>query len=196
MTTSITFALRPHGPFRVSTGSASGDVDASIDDRLPLPATSLKGVARHTAERVLGLPPSLVEEVFGSPATAPAWAWSDLAVDSHSLRKHVRAQVQIDESTGTAAERALLFAEELWVDTDAPAPTFGVHRLQQVDPQRLSDHVAVLVGSACGVHSLGASRRRGLGWVEITVHSMNGRTRDLPDLAEIATRLLQLRDHR
>ena len=153
------FAVDFHGPFRVATGHAARGADASVDVASPLPAASLKGVMRASAELLLPRRHDLVELVFGSPRSPSPWSWSSASVPDASVRK--RARVAIDPDRHAALPGALLFAEEVWART----ASFTVQPLARVADRRT--HELVLLASAHGVHALGGDRRRGLGWVTV-----------------------------
>lgn len=156
------FSIRLHGPFRVGRGVAGSGADDTVDRANPLAASSLKGVMRRSARVILGGDPS-VSEVFGSEGDGSPWSWSDAAlVDPLIVRR--RARVAIDHATGTADPGALAFFEEVWAN-DA---TFTVELRDPLSPERLERHETVLLASAHAVHSLGAQRRRGSGWVTVT----------------------------
>lgn len=175
MSVSLQFSIQFHGPFRVATGQAKPGVDASVDITNPLPATALKGLARHAARVTLDLPGDLVDDVFGDASRPSPWGWSDAQFPAGALVADVQAQVRIDPATGTAdaSERALMFGEQLWC---RPGSTAAVHidAMSALDAERLADHVPVIVGALCSVHSLGSSRRRGLGRVTIRLEGAHG----------------------
>jgi len=108
----LRFVIDFLGPFRVSTGEAAPGIDATIDRCDPLPATSLKGVMRATAKRLLGEKAPLVSAVFGGPATPSPWHWSD--AEAHWHRPQATARVQLDRETHTARPDMLALAEETW----------------------------------------------------------------------------------
>ena len=85
-----------------------------------------------------------------------------------------------------------MFAEELWHDPQTTLPTFEVRCIRPLPAERLTQHAAVLIGAVCAVHSLGASRRRGLGWVTIGLHSATGLPGGAPRLAGVAATLLAM----
>lgn len=163
----LRFVIDFLGPFRVSTGEAAPGIDATIDPCEPLPATSLKGVMRATAKRLLGERTPLVSAVFGAPGTPSPWHWSDAEARWH--RPQVTARVQLDRETHTASPDMLALAEETW----AERAEFRVTRIGPLtggsglagDP---AVHVAVLAVAGRATRSLGAGRRRGVGWVHIT----------------------------
>ncbi|MEU1591767.1 RAMP superfamily CRISPR-associated protein [Streptomyces sp. NPDC005708] len=154
-----------HGPFRVATGVARPGIDAAVDRNDLLPASSLKGLMRDSAEKLLPGLPDLVEHVFGGPRKPTAWAWSSARFpDQPEVR--MRARVSLDEETGAAKRDHLLFGEEVWART----AEFEVTRHARLPESPLSedDHLTVLACAAAGVHSVGSDRRRGLGWVQCT----------------------------
>lgn len=159
----LRFVIDFLSPFRVSTGQAATGVDATIDPDDPLPATSLKGVMRATAKRLLGEDATLVGEVFGNTEQPCPWHWGDAvrSVGGPWLRQ-ITARVQIDPVTRTATRDMLALAEE----TAAARAEFVLTRMAPVADTGL--HAAVLAIAARATRSLGAARRRGLGWVSIS----------------------------
>lgn len=177
----LVFTISFETPFATATGTADRGADLTVgatgrrgevvDDRGPraprdvdlpelLPATRLKGVMRAAACWTLGLDDRVVEDVFGCPAHESPWSWRAAEIDDAKIVP--RAQVAIDPEDGIAVDRGLLLAEEVWAATGR----FRVLGQAHVDdPER--DRL-VLRASAAGVHALGRSRRRGLGWVTIT----------------------------
>lgn len=159
----LRFVIDFLSPFRVSTGQAAAGVDATIDEGDPLPATSLKGVMRATAKQLLGEHAPLVDEVFGNSKQPCPWHWGDaVPVAGHWAQPQVTARVQIDPSTRTATRDMLALAEE----TAAARAEFVLTRMAPVVDAGL--HAAVLAIAARATRSLGAARRRGLGWVSIS----------------------------
>lgn len=151
-----------HTPFRVSTGTGDQKADVVVlADRIP--ASSLKGVMRAAAQIRLELPELVVLRLFGSAERDCPWGWTDLRLDEAATIR-VRVQVPIDRRTGTARRGALLKAEEIWVNRDQQ---FAVERTSTRDETTDKDAV-LLAACALAVQSLGASRRRGLGWVSMT----------------------------
>lgn len=62
-----------HGPFRIGTGLAAPGVTGGVDPANLLPASTLKGLMRASATRLLPERQDLVEQVFGMrPADPPA----------------------------------------------------------------------------------------------------------------------------
>jgi CRISPR/Cas system CSM-associated protein Csm3 (group 7 of RAMP superfamily) len=159
----LRFVIDFLSPFRVSTGEAAAGVDATIDLRDPLPATSLKGVMRASAKQLLGEQAQLVGRVFGDAERPCPWHWGDaLPTGGRWAPKQITARVQIDKTSHTATRDMLALAEE----TTAARAEFVITRMGLVDDVEL--HATVLAIAARGTRSLGAARRRGLGWVSIT----------------------------
>lgn len=162
----LRFVIDFLGPFRVSTGEAAPGIDATVDQSDPLPATSLKGVMRATAKRLLGEKAPLVTAVFGGAGTPSPWHWSDAEARWHPPQ--ITARVQLDRETHTANPDMLALAEETW----AERAEFRVIRIGSLsggaglagDPVA---HGAVLAIAGRATRSLGAGRRRGVGWVHI-----------------------------
>lgn len=161
------FTILFHGPFRVATGAASDGLDATYDAANPLPSSSIKGLMRDQAERVLEVDPALVTEIFGSAATPSPWWWSDAAIDvgppGRDAAERVRTQLQIDQATFTAAGKALRTSGELWPSR----AHYEVRRRHAIPDGRATRHEAVLCASARAISALGSDRRRGLGWVSV-----------------------------
>jgi CRISPR/Cas system CSM-associated protein Csm3 (group 7 of RAMP superfamily) len=173
----LKFTVTFHGPFRVSTGQARIGVDSAVDRAALLPASSIKGIMRASAHRLL--PDDIVDSVFGAPGTASAWAWTS----GHFAEAPVVAdRVRIALTNGVAAEGALLINEEVW----ASSCTFAIDQTDHIDEQSLAIHTDVLEFAARSTHFLGADRRRGLGSVTISGDTA-------VDVAQLAERILNLR---
>ncbi|MEV6229055.1 RAMP superfamily CRISPR-associated protein [Saccharopolyspora shandongensis] len=159
----LNFTITFHSPFRVALGHGGNGAHDAVDIEDALPATSLKGVMRATAKTLLGTRNSVIDEVFGSSATPSPWKWSSARPvgDWHPVKP--AARVRIDEETGAASEKMLVLAEQ----TGAERANFTITRIGRVEPQDLPTHEAVLVVAAQATRSLGAWRRRGMGWVGI-----------------------------
>ena len=170
----LTFEIVFHGPFRVATGRATGrGADAGIDRSQPLPAESLKGLMRASARILLGCGREdehpLIGEVFGVEARPSPWGWEAAVPASGSWPDPVlSARVRIDGRTHAAVEDHLATVEQIWLTEPA---VFQVEPLGVIPPAALDDHRLLLRAAACGIHSLGADRRRGLGWVTVTCTS-------------------------
>lgn len=151
-----------HGPFRVATGVARPGLDATVDHGDYLPASSLKGLMRDSAERLA--PGGLANAVFGTNRAPTAWAWNPVVFDEEP-RVRERGRVALADS-GAARKRHLLFGEEVWART----AHFTIEQYAALPENGLTleDHLTVLACAAAGVHSLGSGRRRGLGWVRFT----------------------------
>lgn len=165
MRVTVTF----HGPFQVATGWGRPGIDAAVDWDNLLPASTLKGVMRDAAERLLPGLPRLVEQVFGGPHHPTPWGWESARFVGEQPVVLTRARIALDEDSGAARRDHLLYGEEVW----ARAAEFAITQhgpLPDTDSPALDHegHLAVLACAAAGVHSLGASRRRGLGWVKCT----------------------------
>jgi CRISPR/Cas system CSM-associated protein Csm3 (group 7 of RAMP superfamily) len=161
------FTIIFHGPFRVAAGASSDGLDATYDAANPLPSSSLKGIMRATAAHVLDTDPAVVAEIFGSAARPSPWWWSDAVIDPGPPERagldRVRAEVQIDPVTFTAADKTVRTSAELW----PVSARFEVRRRGHVPAGRLEVHEAVLAASARAIAALGSDRRRGLGWVSV-----------------------------
>ncbi|MGW8555850.1 RAMP superfamily CRISPR-associated protein [Streptomyces tubercidicus] len=170
MRVTITF----HGPFRVATGTGRPGVQATVDENDLLPASTLKGIMRDSAERLLPGAPGLVTAVFGGRRQPTPWAWEGARFPNEAPVVRMRAQVSLNEETGAAKRDHLLLGEDVW----ARSAVFDIVQYGPLPHARLpgssgsgrpplsrDDHLTVLACAAAGVHSLGAGRRRGLGWV-------------------------------
>jgi CRISPR/Cas system CSM-associated protein Csm3 (group 7 of RAMP superfamily) len=158
----LTFRIDFYGPFRVATGHAGGELDATLDAACPLPAPSLKGLMRAAASQLF--PPAVVTEVFGrSPRRSP-WAWSDAELADLRTDQPPRVRVKIDSGSGTAEDDHLQYGQVAW----ASAATFSVRSLERQSDDVVARHSLVLRASAAAVHALGNHRRRGLGWVHLS----------------------------
>ena len=106
------FRITFHGPFRVATGEARDGLDAAVDERQPLPATSLKGVMAAAA-LALGVPDDVADAVFGTAQSGSPWSWTSARFEVPPVAR-ARARVAIDPDTGTEQPGALVLAPELW----------------------------------------------------------------------------------
>ncbi len=161
------FTIVFHGPFRIASGAASDGLDAAYDAANPLPSSSLKGLMRDQAKRVLRIDPALVSEIFGSRTSPSPWWWSDAAIEfgppGRDGADRVRTQLRIDQATFTAVGKALRTSGELW-----PASAdYEVRRRHAIPDDRSARHEAVLYASARAICALGSDRRRGMGWVSV-----------------------------
>jgi hypothetical protein len=157
----IEFTIEFLGPFSVSTGQAGRAADSMVDDDRPLPETSIKGLMRASAVG-LGVPGELIGRTFGG-ATASAWNWGAAAFVQPPVRQ-LQGSTAIDDSTNTALKRALVFTERHWSTT----ATFDIQQTMFLDPNERELQRVILTVGACGIQSIGNSRRRGNGWVSIT----------------------------
>jgi CRISPR/Cas system CSM-associated protein Csm3 (group 7 of RAMP superfamily) len=163
--TRLDFEITFHNPFRVALGQGGSGVHNTISQRDALPSTSLKGVMRATAKLLLGTENPVVGEVFGSERLSCPWRWSSAQPETGWARPQPTARVRIDRETHTSTEDMLSMAEQ----TGATRAAFSVTQFGHVaDP---AAHQAVLVIAAQATRSLGALRRRGLGWVGIACTS-------------------------
>lgn len=157
--------MKFHGPFRVSTGEARPGVHSTVDPHDLLPASSLRGVMRDSAERLLPGLPGLIETVFGGKHQPCVWAWESARFNEKPVVTR-RARVALDQDTGTAKHSHLQLGEEVWARQAEFSVTRHAILPDSPGPEMTEeDHLAVLACAAAGVHHLGANRRRGLGWV-------------------------------
>jgi hypothetical protein len=165
MTEPIRFEVTFHSPFRVSTGHARAGLDAAVDMDNPLPKTSLKGVMRATAKQLLSEHAGIIDEVFGSARNECPWRWSDAKPDESGWDSaKAAARLRIAPETHTAMPDMLGISEQ----TGAARASFTITQRGKLSPEKLAEHRAVLAIAGRATRSLGADRRRGLGWVTIT----------------------------
>lgn len=158
----LTFSITFHGPFHIATGANRDGITTSQENE-PLPATSLKGVIRASAKRLLGKDSPLIDDVFGAGRVPSPWRWSPAEPDKRPWAKRPEARVSIDPTTGAARNDMLAFAEH----TQAAHASFTITQFGFIERDDLDLHRGVLAISAQAVRSIGALRRRGLGWVSI-----------------------------
>lgn len=191
----IHLTLRFHGPFRISSGHAGEGTDHTIDRDNPLPATSLKGVLRDAARLVLPTKwedessadtpedktwedDPLVNAVFGwRGGQQSPWHFSDAIFPEGDLDARVqnRVRIRLGENR-TVAPGAMFLAEELHVQE----ATAEITQRRPLTEEQRNLHEALLHVSARLVDGLGASRRRGLGWVSIVTDA-----RDLGGMVQL-----------
>jgi CRISPR/Cas system CSM-associated protein Csm3 (group 7 of RAMP superfamily) len=160
--TDVTFSIIFHGPFHVLSGYAgTGSLDLTVDERNPLPGSSIKGVMRATASLVPGLA-GAVDEVFGTPARPSLWHWGDAEFDAEPLRR-TRSRIAIGDD-GIVADGALVSFEEVWAES---ATLTIEQQMHEPDPARIGREADYLATVARFVRSVGADRNRGFGWVEM-----------------------------
>lgn len=172
----MTFWVEFHGPFRVSTGVARTGADAAVDPSALLPGSSLKGLMRAAASRLL--PAAVVDDVFGAPGRPSPWAWSAAEFDVEPVRQN---RVRIALEDGVARDGALMVNEEVW----ASKCSFAVTQVGPLESDLLMTHETVIEFAARSVHLVGADRRRGLGSVTI-------RRTDQTDASTLARRVFEL----
>lgn len=161
--TELTFTITFHGPFHIATGG-NRDGITTIDAKDPLPATSLKGVMRASAKRLLNEESTLVKRIFGSGRAPTPWRWSPAVPDERGWAKpQPTARVSIDSNTGTARTDMLAFSEH----THAVQASFHVTQNGFLDEEQLTLHRSALAVSGQAIRSIGGLRRRGLGWVSV-----------------------------
>ncbi|WP_017975258.1 RAMP superfamily CRISPR-associated protein [Actinopolyspora halophila] len=183
MTSTVEFEIAFHSPFRVSTGHARSGVDATVSREDPLPNTSVKGVMRATATRLLGDDATIVEEVFGSPRVESPWRWGRVTTPDGSTwhRPQAAARLKIDPCTRTASTDMLAISEQ----TGAELAGFSVTQRHHLPPEELHRHRLVLAVTGQAIHSLGAETRRGLGWVGITCTNVDLDEQAVTDFLEL-----------
>lgn len=171
---SLDFVIGFSGPFRVSTGHARPGVDSAIDLDNVLPASSLKGMMRATASRLLGLTDgrpdenAIVEAVFGSPRRPSPWHWIDAEPDGGWAAPTPASRIRIGPDH--VVQHDMLGTVE---QTRTEVARFAVDQRGHIDPSRIELHRVVLAIAARATRSLGADRRRGSGWVHIDCPSVD-----------------------
>lgn len=160
----LEFQVRFHTPFRVSTGHARPGFDAGVDAGRPLPSSSLKGVMRATALRLLEPNNEVVYEVFGSPRTECPWLWHDAVPDNGWHQARPAARIAVDSHTHAAKPDLFAVTEQIGAET----ARFTIAQRHPLDEATLRTHSLVLAVAGQATRSLGADRRRGLGWVTVT----------------------------
>ena len=165
MVDALTFNMTFHGPFRVSSGSAGGGLDAVIDLSNPLPGSSLKGLMRDAAVATLAADSALVARVFGTEFAASPWVWCDAEPGGGQWpTPNVRARVSIDEASHTVLEDRIMLGAVM--EPTAPA-TFQVLQAGSLSDAEGLVHEALIRCAAAAIKHVGAERRRGLGWVSV-----------------------------
>lgn len=158
--TTLTFSIEYRSPFAVATGNAEGGLDSTVDPRLPLPSTALKGLLK--AQLVNGLGVSEKSDLVGRLFHAGdhlRWVFSDAKVE---ITPGAWVRVKVDDE-GRADERFFGVGE---VGYAKAAGSFRITWAGRGNPP--ADEVLALRAAARCVTSLGSHRRRGLGWVSIT----------------------------
>lgn len=163
--TPLTFEVTFHGPVRVGRGRAGIGVDDTVDPDVIVPGSSLKGLMRAEASVLLGgRGAGLVDEVFGTARQPSPWHWGDIRA-SGSADDEVRsgARIRVDSTAGTAVDGGLFSTEYRWPRTAG----FSLQRFTALTDADCERHELVLWAAALSVHSIGADRNRGFGWVDI-----------------------------
>lgn len=182
MTTTLGYRIEFRSPFRIATGDPGGGLDSRVDKDRPLPASTLKGLMRVAAERLVGSDHRLIAEVFGASGDAGQWRWKHGQVAD--LRAGVRSRIAIDVKSRTVAYETLQRAEFL----EASEATFEIEFDGPVrEPS--ADHIALLDAAAQSTLSLGSDRNRGFGWVHVT-----GKGRDIDNM-QLAGQIIAMRNH-
>ncbi|SHJ61035.1 hypothetical protein SAMN02745244_02881 [Tessaracoccus bendigoensis DSM 12906] len=165
----LTFKVDFHGPFIVSTGSASDSLDHTVDEEEPFPSSELKGLLRAHAKTWLGIPERVVGEIFGTATANGAWIFSSVSVQkmqqiddlAPGLDPSIWNRVTVD-SDGRAQERALVSGRQVWASEGEFAATWdGAGEVPTA-------HMLVIRAAARDIVSVGMNRRRGFGWVTVT----------------------------
>lgn len=162
----LTFEVTFHGPVRVGRGRAGVGVDDTVDPDVIVPGSSLKGLMRAEAAILLGdHEPGLVGEVFGTAKQPSPWHWNDIRAAS-TADDAVRsgARIQVGSKAGTAVDGGLFFAEYHW----PRSARFDIQRFTALSSEDRERHELLLWAAALSVHSVGADRNRGYGWVDVS----------------------------
>lgn len=162
--TRLTFEVTFHGPVRIGRGRAGVGVDDTVDPDVIVPGSSLKGLMRAEASLLLGGGNALVASVFGTARQPSPWHWGDIrASGSPDDEVHTGVRIRVDSMTGTTVDGGLFSAEYRWPRTAC----FSLHRFIALSEADCARHELVLWAAALSVHSMGADRNRGFGWVDI-----------------------------
>nr|WP_228046738.1 hypothetical protein [Saccharopolyspora sp. HNM0983] len=106
----------------------------------------------------------IVNEVFGAPGVECPWRWTNAEPDDGSWHApQPAARVSIDPGTHTATPDMLGISEQI----GARSATFRITQRLGIPAEKLPHHRTVLAVAGQATRSLGAERRRGLGWVSI-----------------------------
>ena len=157
LTTDITF----YSPFHVATGTPSRGFDSTINPDDPLPASSLKGVMRANAARLLGSNHPLVESTFGKAGQPSPWSWGMAKVAQHETIRRARIKLGVD---GIIEDGLLMQAEV----SSAPGAAFEIMQREYLDDVQRDRQVVLLSVAARAVRSIGSDRNRGYGWVKMS----------------------------
>lgn len=161
----LTFEVTFHGPVRVGRGRAGVGVDDTVDPQVIVPGSSLKGLMRAEASILLGDPKApLVKGVFGAERQPSPWHWSDIRTsDTADGEVRTGARIRVDSTACTAVDGGLFAAEYFWPRT----ARFDVRRFTALTDEDSERHEVLLWAAALSVHSVGADRNRGYGWVDV-----------------------------
>ncbi|WP_329543353.1 hypothetical protein OG548_45885 [Streptomyces sp. NBC_01356] len=129
-----------HSAFRIGTGNADGTAHATIDRDTPVPASSLKGLMRASADRLLPYRPEVVDAVFGTPRRPCPWHWSPARFDPPpglpTDQKHTERRINsADPEPGPDAERE--------TDFTPPVALRARVRLDPATGTALDDHLVI-----------------------------------------------------
>ena len=161
----LTFEVTFHGPVRVGRGRAGVGVDDTVDPDVIVPGSALKGLMRAEASILLGSRTAeLVNEVFGTSPQASPWHWNDIRAGSTDDEIRAGTRIRVDNRAGTAVDGGLFSAEYRW----PRIARFDVQRFTALTDADHERHEMLLWAAALSVHSIGADRNRGYGWVDIT----------------------------
>lgn len=162
-TARLSFEVAFHGPVRVGRGRAGVGVDDTVDPDVIVPGSSLKGLMRAEARMLLrGRQAGLIDEVFGAAEQPSPWHWGDIRAGADD-KVRSGARIRVDSTAGTAVDGGLFSAEYRWPRTAG----FSVQRFTALTDADCERHELVLWAAALSVHSIGADRNRGFGWVDI-----------------------------
>lgn len=156
----IQFTIHFRSPFRIGGSEPVDLFDAPVNRDNPLPQSSLKGLMRAEARERLGIDEHRVDAVFGSRRAPSPWWWSPASLEETGFAPTTK--VRVDEA-GRSMRGFLRFGEQVW----ASRGHFSVEPIGRVAADEMDDHRAILIAAASSITSLGESRLRGSGWVEI-----------------------------
>ncbi|MEZ5095524.1 MAG: hypothetical protein R2731_05095 [Nocardioides sp.] len=171
----LTFRATFHAPFAVSTGTAQGGIDATVDPDELLPASAVKGRFRAELVEQLGIPETRVAELFGDAQHPSRWRWTCPLWDSAATA--LTSRVKIGEQ-GVAERGFLAIREVVW----ASAATWQAWPTVRAVPAEVwrEDELLLRV-AARSITSLGSDRLRGQGRVRIVDIADDGSEREWTD---------------
>lgn len=181
-TTRIRFVIEFHSTFRVGAAYPNDGIDLTYDEVEPLPGDHLKGIMRAEAANLasaLKLPTHLVDQTFGTTGAESAWSW--FSAEAVWEKPFLRHRVAINDETHAARQDHLVAATSTVAarvsgrdeGTSRRKATFLVERVPSAadTPDAVQREAALIRLAGRSIHHLGGWRRRGYGWVGVTVEA-------------------------